>query len=224
MELFTLDLQPFSVVEDKDFRKFVNILNPSYQIPSRKYVSKTSLPALHEEKLRQVKEIVSCAESVTLTTDCWTSINTESFMAVTVHFINSNFQAKSVLLGCSCLKESHASANLAAELHKIFTEWNLDDKIMLAISDNAANIQKAIKDILKWKNFSCYAHTMNLIVQDGLKHVQPILAKVRNLVAHFKRSTTATNKLLEVQKQSGKDAKKLLQDVVTRWNSTYYML
>ncbi|KAG5858392.1 hypothetical protein JTB14_006425 [Gonioctena quinquepunctata] len=36
MLLFTHDFQPFSVVEDYGFRKFVEALNPSYQLPSRK--------------------------------------------------------------------------------------------------------------------------------------------------------------------------------------------
>ncbi|VEN41952.1 unnamed protein product, partial [Callosobruchus maculatus] len=44
MLLFTHDLQPFSVVEDYGFRRFVGILNPSYQLPSRKTISNTLLP------------------------------------------------------------------------------------------------------------------------------------------------------------------------------------
>lgn len=224
MGLFTIDMQPFSVVEDRGFQKFVRILNPAYQLPSRKYISNTLLPALYEEKYNLVQEVVKNVRSVEVTTDCWTSINTESFMAVTIHFINDNFKAQSVLLECSSYPEAHTSVNLAAELQRITSLWGLENKILLAVSDNAASIQKAIKEDLKWRHFGCFAHTINLIVQNSLKIVSPIVSKVRTLVAHFKRSSKATLKFIEVQKQAGREPKKLLQDVVTRWNSTFYML
>ncbi|CAH1114809.1 unnamed protein product [Psylliodes chrysocephalus] len=50
MDIFTKDMQPFTIVEDQGFRNFVQMLNPSYQLPSRKYVSNTLLPAIYEEK------------------------------------------------------------------------------------------------------------------------------------------------------------------------------
>ncbi|CAH1105851.1 unnamed protein product [Psylliodes chrysocephalus] len=181
MDLFTKYMQPFTIVENQGFRNFVQMLNPSYQLPSRsrKYV---------------------------------------------FHFVNEDFPEKSVLLECCSFPEAHTSTNLAAELNRIVTMWGLESKILLAVSDNAANIKKAIKEDLGWKHFGCYAHTINLILQDGIKVVSPIVTKVRTLLAHFKRSTNASNKLMEVQRQAGKEPKILIQDVVTRWNYTFYML
>ncbi|CAG9840792.1 unnamed protein product [Diabrotica balteata] len=92
------------------------------------------------------------------------------------------------------------------------------------IPNNAANITKAVKDIVHWKHLGCLAHTINLIANDCITIIEPVIAKIRNLVTYFKRSTSAIVKLLYVQKQSGKIPKKLLQDVSTRWNSTYCML
>ncbi|CAH1107682.1 unnamed protein product [Psylliodes chrysocephalus] len=224
MDLFIKDFQPFRVVEDEGFRNFTTCLNPSYELPNRKTISNTHLPALYEETLKNVQREIGDVKSVTLTTDCWTSVSTESYMAVTVHFISNNFQTKSILLDCIHLPQSHTSENLAKELKQIVVSWGLQNQILLAISDNAANIKKAIQDILKWKHLGCYAHTLNLIVGDALSVVDDFLKKIRQLVGHFKRSTTAAAKLAEVQSQQGKIPKKLLQDVSTRWNSTFYML
>lgn len=113
---------------------------------------------------------------------------------------------------------------MACELKRVLTEWGLEKAVFLAISDNAANIQKAIKEELGWKHFGCYAHTINLIVKDGLKIVDPIIIKLRTLIGHFKRSNTAMVKLENIQKQAGNKPLKPLQDVVTRWNSTFYMI
>lgn len=164
------------------------------------------------------------AESVTLTTDCWTSRNTESFLAVTAHFIDSKFEVQSVLLDCASFGESHTSSNLAQEIRRIIKEWNLENKVLLIISDNAANVKRAIKEELKLKHFGCYAHTINLIAQDALKQISGILDKVKTIVGFFRRSSSGMAKLIEQQKLLNKDPKKLIQDVQTRWNSTYYML
>ncbi|CAG9840716.1 unnamed protein product [Diabrotica balteata] len=92
--------------------------------------------------------------------------------------------------------------------------------------DNAANIKKAIQVELGWKFFGCFAHTLNLIVQDALalpaiKNVE----KVKIIVSHFRRSASANTKLNSFQKQFGIDPpKKLIQEVVTRRSSTFYML
>jgi hypothetical protein len=75
-------------VEDYGFRRFVAVLNPCYELPPRKTVTNMVLPAAFEEAFNKTKSIVNDVNAITLTTDCWTSVNTKSFMAVTGHFIN----------------------------------------------------------------------------------------------------------------------------------------
>lgn len=114
LSLFTKDYQPFKIVEDKGFKSFVKMLNPSYTLPSRQSISKEHIPALYEKCMREMKE----AEHICLTTDRWTSRNNESFMAITIHFVDSNFLLRSVLISCSAFNESHTSNNLSAEIKK----------------------------------------------------------------------------------------------------------
>lgn len=223
--LFVRDFQPFSIVEDKGFRKFVNSLNPSYELPSRTTISSAMIPAAYERTHLKIKELVTQVESVCLTTDSWTSVNNDSFMAVTIHFIDQEFHLKSVLLECAIMQYKHTAINLANDLKRIVAQWGLENKITLAVSDNAANIKKAISEINNWKHFPCFAHTLNLIVQDALKKAQNIITKVRTIVTHFKKSSTAKTKLDSAQKNEGvQTIKKVIQDVATRWNSTFYML
>ncbi|GBM30143.1 hypothetical protein AVEN_78533-1 [Araneus ventricosus] len=120
--------------------------------------------------MHKLKEVYSRREigSVTLTTDCWTS-NGDSFMAVTSHYLNYDMKRNSNVLGCFLSTESHASENVATELKKVADEWNIKDKIVLCVADNAANITKAIKEILQWMHFGCLAHTINLAVKDSLE-------------------------------------------------------
>lgn len=226
MLLFIKDLQPFSIVEDYGFKNFVNALNPDYQLPSKKFISNSMLQAAYEEAYKDTKEQLEEAKAITLTTDCWTSRNTENFLAITAHFITKDFQLKNVLLDCRSFGELHTSKNLAYELRMVVREWNIENKILIIISDNTAHICKAIKEDLQLKHFGCYAHTINLIVNDSLKQITKILVKVKVIISHFKRSSFAAAKLLEQQKSLKGEAnpKKLIQDIDTRWNSTYYMV
>lgn len=227
LHLFTDTFQPFRIVEEKAFRSFVAALNPSYELPTRHTISRTLIPAMYEQCIHETHNVLKNVRKVCVTTDCWTSINNESYMGVTVHFLDETFNPVSLLLECSTLPVAHTSINLAKELKRILTEWNLEKKHLMIVSDNAANIRAAIQNELQWKHFGCFAHTINLVVHDGLKEeeISRIIIKVKNIVSHFKRSPLSTEKLLAYQRNQGNGNQlKLLQDVATRWNSVFYML
>ncbi|CAK1599508.1 unnamed protein product [Parnassius mnemosyne] len=186
------------------------------------------IPALYQQTLSSVREIVSRdAKSVCLTTDLWTSSQTESYIGVTAHYIDDNFEPQKILLGCKSFNESHTSANLTKALKNVTDEWNLTKKVNFAISDNARNIVKAIETDLGWKHYGCFAHSLNLIVQSALRPIEQLVENIKKIVAHFKRSTTATDMLLGYQLKNMTECgepKRLIQQVPTRWNSTFFML
>ncbi|XP_037921304.1 E3 SUMO-protein ligase ZBED1-like [Hermetia illucens] len=225
LDLFVKEFHPFSIVEEPSFRKVIKWI-PGYELPSRKTISTTMIPALYQSCVENVRDLVSReAISVCLTIDCWTSANNENYMATTAHFITEGFTFKTVLLKCSYLSGSHTAVHLAEEIKNIILEWNLEGKVNYAISDNATNITKALADILSLKHYGCYAHSLNLIVQRALKELEPTLEKIKKIVTFFKRSSLNNEKLLKFQINSGvSQPKRLIQDVSTRWNSTFYML
>ena len=94
------------------------------------------------------------------------------------------------------------------------------------MSDSAANCVAAVR-LLGWKHLPCFAHILNLTVQESKRSdnvVVEIQGKCRSIVSYFHRSVKSTQKLKEIQKQLGLIDKKLTADVETRWNSTFFML
>ena len=74
---------------------------------------------------------------------------------------------------------------------------------------------------------SCAIHTLQLVINDGLftqRFFNDILKNCRKIVGHFSHSPTASDILADIQNQLGLPQKKLVQDVQTCWNSTFYML
>ena len=213
-------MQPSAIVEDKGFKKFVSLLDPKYQPPSRRNLMRR-IP---------VKEIVknklNASSTVCLTTDIWTSRASQGYMTVTCHFIDESWLLKTFVLETFHLSTSQSAQNITAELIRIAKEWEISDKVVALVTDNAANAVAAAR-LTGWTHIPCFAHSLNLIVKDALGADPSLVAlkkKCKDIVTFFHHSCKASDKLREVQKQLGITEKKLIQDVDTRWNSTFYML
>ena len=76
-----------------------------------------------------------------------------------------------------------------------------------------------------WDDLPCFAHTLQLAVKAGLELpvINRLSAVCRKIVGHFKHSVLAMQALKEKQMNMNVARHSLLQDVSTRWNSTYFM-
>lgn len=146
--------------------------------------SQKIIPGLYDRERASLQERVKKATAVCLTTDSWTSRTTASYLSVTFHFVE-NYKMVSCLLDFFEFSDRHTFENLAEELLKVAKEWDVENKVVCCVSDNAANITKAIKT-LKWTHHPCLAHIINLIVRDALKVMKPIVDKVKMIVEFFR--------------------------------------
>lgn len=223
VKMLVSEYQPLSLVDNVEFKSFCKLLNSNYELPSRKIISNSLLPQLYNSLEEMVKTKLKDAENIAITTDGWTSINNESYQAITVHFIDSNCKLVSLLIGCRRFNESHTAQNLESEIKKILLEWKINNKIVAMVTDNAANITAAVR-LLQYQHIPCFAHTLNIIVQKSLSHINIVHKKLKAVVQFFKHSPQATLKLINLQTQLGNQKTlKLKQDVATRWNSTLEM-
>jgi len=69
-----------------------------------------------------------------------------------------------------------------------------------------------------FRRMPCLAHTLQLIIKLPYVHYEALIAKTRRMVGRIRKSSVATEKVLE------RSGKLLIADVTTRWNSTYYMI
>ena len=226
VKMISKEYQPFRLVEDVEFIKFVEMLNPNYSLPTRKTLSNSLLDKKYYEVQSSVKEDMSKAQEVCITTDGWTSMNNDSFIAITAHFIDNNTILKNYLLDCVQYSDTHTATNLTSFLKSVFQEWNIENEIVAIVSDNAANILAAVRSG-NWPSIGCFAHKINLVLQDALgtkSSERPIpntigetISKVKNIVQYLKKSAQAKAKYFEIAKNMGIPRLKLIQDTPTRW-------
>ena len=145
---------------------------------------------------------------------------------------------KSRVLATRASTDRHTAVNLAAEINDVVKEFGLERRIFACIHDNAENISfsgnmiDGTQDRPKAFSIGCAAHNLNLCIGDAMKKgvdkpFETMVAAARTLVGHFKMTTIATNGLRAKVKEiltPEHQGKGLIQDVSTRWNSTFYML
>lgn len=73
------EYQPLSIVDDDEFKKLVYMLNPGYNLPSRKTLTKNLIPQAFAKVSDSVSIELSKTTAVALTADCWTSISQQSY-------------------------------------------------------------------------------------------------------------------------------------------------
>ncbi|XP_046748856.1 zinc finger BED domain-containing protein 4-like [Diprion similis] len=216
------DSQPLTTVEREGFRELIAYVAPNYKLPCRKIFAR-HLDQKYEKLSGDYEDIFKTVKNITLTTDLWTdTLNTRSFLRVTAHFWKGS-EIASVILGVYEFITSHTAANLQEKLRNVCQEWGITiDKISAVVTDNAANIVKAVEDFIGKKyHLRCCAHKINFVAEKSIKGVAglpDLIQKVKSIVTWFKQSNKASDELRAAYEL------KLKQDVNTKWNSTFYML
>ena len=98
--------------------------------------------------------------------------------------------------------------------------------MQVIVRDSGSNFVAGLRNAAL-PNFSCMAHTLQLVICDGClaqKDVSDLLAVGRRIVSFYKHSNVAYKTLQKLQEQLKLPEHRLIQDVPTRWNSSFYML
>ena len=125
--------------------------------------------------------------------------------------------ASSTRGGCGC--SSASACERAFALHG----QEAKEEGLSKVSDNGTNMKK------DWAGFDggfCAAHTLELSVKEytGAAGIKATLSRDKWIVGYFHRSTAGIQDLRTIQRQLNLPEKKPIQDVATRWFSSYGMV
>ncbi|KAH7975781.1 hypothetical protein HPB52_005200 [Rhipicephalus sanguineus] len=231
--MLALDLQPYSCVENRGFKELMSDMEPLYKIPSRTTFSRTIIPELYRDTVMAVKERMHAhfqegVESISLTSDMWTSRSKQSYISLTCHYLTSNFKMRSFALENRSVTESHTACNILEHLQAMMDNWELPlQKVpVYVVTDNARNFHAALRDI-SCVPMQCMGRTLQLAMKGGKEEtagVPAILKKCRAIVGHYKHSAQAAARLKDCQRRMELSVLELIQEMDTRWNSEHDML
>lgn len=244
------DLLPLSTVESSSFKRFVHTLDSKYQIPTRKTLKNSLIADKSKALKDKLRDEFLTAKHVSLTTDLWTNRSMKGFLGITGHYILdwclksvmvscSRFQGRhsaenirqeyeEVVSDLNVRnKISYVVSDNASNMVKAF-KMSLPGFEKTCVTDNADDDLDENDDMdldddepeTGFKHMRCYAHTLQLVVRDGLRdcslNIHKVVAKASKIAGHIRKSTAATEVL---------EAENRVQIAnATRWNSQLVMI
>lgn len=165
---------------------------------------------------------------ISLTSDLWSDSNMSSFMSVTLHWISrtqdARLELKTALGGFRWVKDKHSGENISARLIEVLDELGILNKIGGITMDNASNnnsAMEAFEQALKERGIEynaqqqrlrCFAHILNLAVQDALASLsRPEAFDLRHLAGNIALKTEWRDGQMDTNY-----TKALQSDLVTR--------
>ncbi|KAJ0714852.1 putative HAT dimerization domain, ribonuclease H-like superfamily, hAT-like transposase, RNase-H [Helianthus annuus] len=227
------DNQPFSIVDDEGFREFVWDLNPMFKFPSRWTIARVCLSVYQEEK-KKLKQVLR-GQTVSLTTDTWTSVQNFNYMCLTAHWVDEDWVLRKKILNF-CQIANHKGETIGKLVYRCLQDWGID-RVFTVTVDNASSNDGAIKFLKrmlkgphsvldgKYMHLRCNAHIINLVVKDGLEEQVDSITRIRNAVRYIRSSPSRFLTFKDcVENEKIESKRKPCLDVDTRWNSTFLML
>ena len=150
---------PYRLVECEAFRNFMSLICKKWKPTSR-----TKLLDLQKQAISKMcsnlKSLLLKIRFVSLTLDVWTDRRLRSFLGITIHFLNENFEFKTYVLRCKYINDT-TGIGIKRELDKIIDEFAIREKLVRIVTDNGSNMVKM-------------GRLMNLVGEDEFDLTEPI--------------------------------------------------
>ena len=87
-------MMPIYSVEKEGFKKLLHSFDSQYELPSRKYFSKTAIPKLYAKNREIVEEELKSVDYFSATADMWSSHSLQPYLSSTIHFVGDDWRLK----------------------------------------------------------------------------------------------------------------------------------
>ena len=88
-------------------------------------------------------------------------------LSLTAHCILPEFDKISFVLRSATFNDSHTGENIAKLIVTSLQSWNLEEKLVCIVRDNASNFVAGLRDG-DIPNIPCLAHTLQLVIDFSL--------------------------------------------------------
>lgn len=119
----------FTIVEEPDFINFIHSLHPTTKIPSADTI-KSYISNFYKTDKEKVQKILSnIPGKISFTIDCWTSPSAKSFLSITAHYINKDWELQHILLDFIEMFDSHTGQHLKETFVTGLENFSIEKKV-----------------------------------------------------------------------------------------------
>src|SRR5262245_19789499 len=113
----------------------------------------------------------------------WTSISDLGILAITIHYINDNWQFEHFVLDISYVPSPYDALTIKNAVLKITDKFNITSRLIGITTDNEAKMLAAVRKVKEnlelpiFQHYHCTAHVLNLVVKAGLEtnHISTLI-------------------------------------------------
>ncbi|CAB1098403.1 unnamed protein product [Ectocarpus sp. CCAP 1310/34] len=212
------------MVENEHFIEMVRFLKSRATVPHKR---------LFLEKLRGMKkgldqEVLGrlTGEHVAVTSDGWTSASNDTYMYFTCTYISSNFDLVALCVECKKHGGRTTGEDLVEAVKAMIARNGLTSRTVATTTDCEPSMVKAgrlLEENEGVTHLGCFCHRLESITSQafGGPGVSKALALARRVVTRYNMSSQASDRLEQMRDIVQVERKKVVQDVETRWWSTY---
>lgn len=98
VEWIIFNQHPFTIVEEPKFIDYVHTLNPNAVLISADTIKKKIIDLYTDNIIKIQETFQDISGKISFTMDIWTSPSTKSFLAITGHYIDKDWNLKNTLI------------------------------------------------------------------------------------------------------------------------------
>lgn len=99
---------PFTTVDHPSFRSWVYSIDPRMIVPASRTL-RSKLPFRCNQLMLKLKKALASIDRCAITTDAWSSRSNSPFLSITAHWVTSEYELKSAVLGLQSFEHPHTA-------------------------------------------------------------------------------------------------------------------
>ena len=210
--------RPFIIVEDEGLKVTIHDLDPRVTVPARSTITRDIIKIYRKKRQATIINFKS-VEHFSCTNDAGTSLAGQSFIEVSVHWVDEDFTAKKKIIAVVYTKsKQHGPYRDAVD--KALRDHGIISKTFSFTTDNEPTMRKTFSP--EERN-GCMAHIESkgcFIALDSVKRLVEVRKKFRKLATKAHHSPQFKGRIKDEQASRNIPQLVLRQEVKTRFTAT----
>jgi hypothetical protein len=194
--------QPLSEVDRDSFRRMMGFSRSQFKPLCARTIKEVWLPGYRSLIEKKISHILPQGHPFAIMLDPWTSRQNIGFLGVTALFVTPDWRLQRLVLDVRKLDLSHTAECIAETVRSILKDNGLRlEDVVVAVIDNAKNVQNACRDELRATVFNCVAHTLQLVIKDVLDNTpiaRALLDATSQIASDMHRSAQLEGTMMQI--------------------------
>ena len=140
---------PISIIETQAFKDFMQVFDPSFNVPTRNTVKTSILDNMYANVYSKIQKQLDTMTHVNVSVDGWSDAVMRCYNGYIAQGIDANWNLISIPIAFQYVTGPHTGKAIKSQFEEIASKFNIRTKVFKIVADQAANVKNAFKDTLE---------------------------------------------------------------------------